>query len=655
VQNIVARLPGTANQRAVLLAAHYDSVPFGPGAGDDGAGVSSILETLRALKAGPPLKNDVRVVFTDGEEAGLLGAAAYVAAHPQLAQQVGVVMNFEGRGSSGPVAMFETSDANGGLIRQLAQAAPYPVASSLTYTVYKRLPNDTDMTVFKHAGVPGLNFAFTEGFQNYHSPLDTPAHLDLRTLQHMGSYALALTRHFGSSSFRDMRRPDLVYFNWLGSSLVYYPQWMVWVLLASAALLFVTVAALGVTRKQLRWRDLLLGCAEFFALLLGVTACIYGVWWPVHWGFGQRLLFADTASNKLIVTALALVGIAAGLVVQRALLGRRRGSSLAVGTLLMFGLLTGFVCVALPGGSYLLEWPLLAALLGLLLALLTRRLGIAALWLGLGAVPAVLLLAPMILNMLITLDLNAVSVLAMAVLLGLMLAAAAPLLVHLSRGWRVAVPVLLIGALGCLAGGISLSRFSAAHPQRDTLYYSLDADHGNAAWVSYDASPHPGTVQFLGGATRPARAPDFSMAGPVPVLWHAAAPLPLAAPAMRVQRDAVEGGVRTLTLHITSPRGADGLVLQLPAATRVLSVAWDGQRTAVGQDAKSVIPWQLSYAGLPAAGVDLQLRLAGSAPVPCRLGDRSRGLPDLPGVRDQPTPRALVYGDNVTVSRTCVL
>ena len=50
--------------------AHYDSVPFGPGAADDGAGVVTLLETARALKAGPPLKNDVIFLFTDGEEAG---------------------------------------------------------------------------------------------------------------------------------------------------------------------------------------------------------------------------------------------------------------------------------------------------------------------------------------------------------------------------------------------------------------------------------------------------------------------------------------------------------------------------------------------------------------------------------------------------------
>ena len=55
VHNVLARLPGSGGTgRAVLLAAHYDSVPTGPGASDDVAGVAALLETLRALRSSPP-------------------------------------------------------------------------------------------------------------------------------------------------------------------------------------------------------------------------------------------------------------------------------------------------------------------------------------------------------------------------------------------------------------------------------------------------------------------------------------------------------------------------------------------------------------------------------------------------------------------------
>ena len=64
VENVVARLEGTANSKSVLLVGHYDSVPTGNGASDDGAAVGAMLETLRALQSGPPLKNDVIFLFT---------------------------------------------------------------------------------------------------------------------------------------------------------------------------------------------------------------------------------------------------------------------------------------------------------------------------------------------------------------------------------------------------------------------------------------------------------------------------------------------------------------------------------------------------------------------------------------------------------------
>jgi hypothetical protein len=119
--------------------------------------VAVLLETLRALRSSPPLRNDLIFLFTDGEEPGLLGAKAFVDAHPAAAA---LVLNFEARGTSGPAFMFETSEGNGWIVRQFAEAAPYPQANSLSYKAYRNMPNDTDLTIFKKAGIAGLNFAF---------------------------------------------------------------------------------------------------------------------------------------------------------------------------------------------------------------------------------------------------------------------------------------------------------------------------------------------------------------------------------------------------------------------------------------------------------------------------------------------------------------
>ena len=223
VENIVARLPGTTNTRAVMLLAHYDSVRRAPGAGDDGHAVAALLETLRALRAGPPLRNDVIFLITDGEELGMLGAELFSREHPWR-REPGVVLNFEARGTSGPSTMFETSLGNAWLIATLRAAVPEANATSFAFEVYRRMPNDTDLSVFKQAGLAGMNFAFIEHPEWYHSAHDDPEHLDQRSLQEQGRYALALTRQFGGRDYR-LQPPagDAVYFPTLLTSLIVYP------------------------------------------------------------------------------------------------------------------------------------------------------------------------------------------------------------------------------------------------------------------------------------------------------------------------------------------------------------------------------------------------------------------------------------------------
>ena len=110
---MIAWLPGIANSKAVMLVAHYDSVPNGTGASDDGAGVVALLETVRAVKSTAPLKNDVIFLFTDGEETGLLGANAFISEHP-WAKDVGLVLNFEAREICGPPSCLKPARTTAG-------------------------------------------------------------------------------------------------------------------------------------------------------------------------------------------------------------------------------------------------------------------------------------------------------------------------------------------------------------------------------------------------------------------------------------------------------------------------------------------------------------------------------------------------------------
>ena len=264
VDNLVARVRGHDSDGAVLLMSHYDSAPTSPGAADDGSAVVAILESLRALREGPPLRNDLIVLFSDGEEAGLLGAQAFFREH-RWREDVRLVLNFEARGSGGPAVLFETSAGNGRLVAEFAKAALHPQANSLAYEAYKRMPNDTDLSVAKRAGYAGLNFAFTEGLYDYHTSGDSIEHLSPNSLQHVGETVLALSRRFGNADLDDLSASDRAYFNPIGFWLLRYPLWLHGILIAGFALCLCWALVRGVRNREMRIGSFLCGAGVFLA------------------------------------------------------------------------------------------------------------------------------------------------------------------------------------------------------------------------------------------------------------------------------------------------------------------------------------------------------------------------------------------------------
>ena len=268
VTNVLARLDGASAGKAVLLSVHYDSVPAGPGASDDGIGVAAALEVARALKAGPPPKNPVMLLFNEGEEDDLLGAEAFTSGHP-WAPQVGAVVNLEARGTTGPSLMFETSDESGWLIDLFARSAARPASNSIYYTIYKLLPNDTDLTVYKRRGLAGLNFAFIGGESRYHTPRDDFAHASAGSLQHHGDNALAMVSALAQANLESPPRSELVFFDVLTFGIVRWPlRWMP-VLAVLAVLLLIGAAVRAGRRGELRAASVLWGVAVFAAGVVG--------------------------------------------------------------------------------------------------------------------------------------------------------------------------------------------------------------------------------------------------------------------------------------------------------------------------------------------------------------------------------------------------
>src|SRR5215211_235749 len=320
VHNIHAQIPGSAPSGHVLLVAHYDSVPRGPGAADDGAGVAAILEIARAITSGSPPRNDIDILFTDAEEPWLLGAQAFVSAD-RLDPRRSVVLNLEARGTSGPVIMFESSSDNASVIPALV-SAQRPIAGSGWEACYQLLSTDTDFTIFRDAGFAGMNFAFGDGSARYHTPEDSTANLDHTSLQHMGSTVLTAAGYFAGQDLSAPRGGSLTYFTVLGQ-LVHYPQWLAVPLAVLAAAVF-AASLLYARRRGVRARGVGWAAASFLALLVVTMALGMGAWQVLlllNPGYGS---FHTGDTYRPEWYAAGLLALTAALTIAWYLLMRRR-------------------------------------------------------------------------------------------------------------------------------------------------------------------------------------------------------------------------------------------------------------------------------------------------------------------------------------------
>jgi hypothetical protein len=166
-------------------------------------------------------------------------------------------------------------------MEEFAKAAPYPVATSLSYEIYKLLPNDTDFTIFKDAGLSGFNFSYIDGYAYYHSAIDSVETIDERSLQHHGSYMLALTRHFADLNLENPKGYDLVYFNIPGAGLLTYSPANGVLFTAAIALLFLLVVGLGLRKRKLTILGMSLGAFFLFSAMVVSSAVVTLLWWSI--------------------------------------------------------------------------------------------------------------------------------------------------------------------------------------------------------------------------------------------------------------------------------------------------------------------------------------------------------------------------------------
>lgn len=619
-QNVVARVPGSdpalSGGRAILLVSHYDSVPTGPGAADDGAAVASMLEAIRVLKASGGVRNDVVFLFTDGEELGSLGARLYVRQHGVA--EIGAVLNWEARGSSGPVVMFETSTANAGLVDAFAGASSRPIANSLAYEVYRRMPNYTDFTVFRDAGATGLNAAFIEGLHDYHSPHDVVDALDRDTVQHHGESMTGMVAALGEQDLRQLDGRTAVYFDLFGRVLVHYPTWVALALAAISAVALALPVASGVRSGRLRPAGAAVVAGAASGAVVVTAVLCFALWWLL------RLVLPGLAALPLsepydrgwFLAAFTAVPVVVLLLVAK-LVRRKSPAEVLAGGLLLVAVLLVAVAVVVPGATYLFQWPLLAGLPALWWAV-RRDTAVPLLAAAAPAVTAVLF-APVVATLTVALGIGYAGVaMAIAVLAGALLL---PLLTALPRPGLLAASASVV-ALALFATSALVSGFDARQPRPDGLLYLRDGSTGQSTWLTGDAETDDWTGRVLGAdPERLSVAHDFPVLKD-PVLRAPAPALALAEPTVTTLADTTADGVRTVRFRVDSPRRGWRVQVALPRdVVRACVVA--GRRV---EPADFPVNLVFEFYGAD-DGAELACEAAAGAEVPVDVADFSIGLP----------------------------
>ncbi len=282
-ENIVTKIKGTENGKALLVLTHYDSNPHSSlGASDAGSGVVTILEGIRAFLAkNTQPKNDIIILFSDAEELGLLGAQAFVEKHP-WAKDIGLVLNFEARGSGGSSYMLmETNGKNKKILTEFLNANPnYPAANSLMYSIYKKLPNDTDLTVFREKGnINGFNFAFIDDHFDYHTAQDSYERLNRETLMHQADYFTSSLNYFSNADLSDLNsNEDYIYVNFPLIKLLIYPFSWVFPMLLIAVGIFLVLVYLGISSQKITVQGIFKGFIPYIISLVLCTGISFGLW-----------------------------------------------------------------------------------------------------------------------------------------------------------------------------------------------------------------------------------------------------------------------------------------------------------------------------------------------------------------------------------------
>jgi hypothetical protein len=226
--------PPKSSNGGVLVNAHFDSVPTGFGATDDGVGVVTVLQLISYFTTpGNQPTRGVLALLNNGEEDYLNGAYAFT--QHAMSKFPHTFLNLEGAGAGGRAVLFRSSDTE---VTRFYTKVPHPFGTVISADGFKRglVRSQTDYVVFDGLlGMRGLDVAFMEPRSRYHTLEDSTRFTSKRSLWHMLSAALETTKGLSSDTSSlftgDARREgmvnsgrgtDAVWFDLFGSALIVF-------------------------------------------------------------------------------------------------------------------------------------------------------------------------------------------------------------------------------------------------------------------------------------------------------------------------------------------------------------------------------------------------------------------------------------------------
>ena len=565
-KNILAKIKGSANSKALLLLSHYDSAPhsFSKGASDDASGIATILESVRAFQYNKKSgmlgnKNDIIILFTDAEELGLNGAALFVTQH-QWAKEVGLALNFEARGSSGPSYMLmETNDGNAKMVAAFkAGNATYPVSNSLMYSIYKMLPNDTDLTVFREQGkIQGFNFAFIDSHFNYHTAQDNYENLDPKTLAHQGSYLFPLLNYFSNADLKDLNSTeDNVYFN-IPFSFVSYSFGWIFPMLIIGFGLFLIFVFVGLGKRALRLDEIIKGFVPLMGSLATAGLVTY-VGWKLVLNFYPQyndILQGFTYNGHDYIYAFVSLTLAICFLFYQNNGKRNPEMSQLIAPLFVWLLINLGIAFKLEGAGFLII-PVIFSSLMLGFYVLTQKSG----WVlnCLLAIPSLIILVPFIQMFPIGLGLKILA--GSSVLTVLTFTLLLPVFGSFTKKGVWAIVFFLI-AVGFFVKAHLNSNYTNEKAKPNSLVYILNTDTNKANWATYDVNLDEWTKSYLG--EKPKNGSDlnsnklYSKYGSQYTFMADAPFTTIAKPTIEFLRDTIKGNQHLYRIKITPNRNVN--------------------------------------------------------------------------------------------------